>query len=67
MAELPEAELRLKTLENLFSSYGNVADEVFSVETLLDSLLVLYNECTSSSFKREKNVTEFIESGEFNN
>lgn len=35
----------------------------FSVETLLDALCVLYDECCSSSFKREKTVADFIETG----
>ena len=35
----------------------------FSVETLLDALTVLYDECCSSSFKREKTVADFIETG----
>lgn len=38
----------------------------FSVETLVDALLVLYDECCSSNFKREKTVVEFVESGRFN-
>ena len=61
-----EAELRLKTLETIFTERqlsGNGQDEVYSVETLLDSLLVLYNECCLSSFKREKTVAEFVEAG----
>lgn len=32
-----------------------------SVETLLDCLLVLYDECCNSSLRREKTVTDFIE------
>ena len=60
-----EAELRLKTLETLFTERhsGNGQDEAYSVETLLDSLLVLYNECCLSSFKREKTVAEFVDAG----
>lgn len=32
-----------------------------SVETLLDVLIVLYDECQNSSLRREKTVSEFIE------
>lgn len=32
-----------------------------SVEALLDSLLVIYDECCNSSLRREKTVTDFIE------
>lgn len=39
-------------------------DASFSVETLLDAMLILYEECTTCSFKREKTVAEFVESSE---
>lgn len=32
-----------------------------SVEALLDSLIVIYDECCNSSLRREKTVTDFIE------
>lgn len=32
-----------------------------SVETLIDCLIVLYDECQNSSLRREKTVSEFIE------
>lgn len=35
-----------------------------SVESLLDALLVLYDECCKSSFKKEKTMVEFVEAGE---
>lgn len=38
-------------------------DSFCSVETLLDSLTVLYQECCSSSMRRERTVSEFVESG----
>ena len=34
-----------------------------SVETLLDALMVLYDECCTSSFKKEKTVQDFASSG----
>jgi len=37
----------------------------FSIETLLDILLVLFDECTNSSLRREKTVSDFIEFGKY--
>lgn len=36
-----------------------------SIESLLDSLLVLYDECCGSSLRREKTVSDFIELCEY--
>lgn len=33
----------------------------FCMETLLDSLVVLYDECVNSSLRREKTISNFIE------
>lgn len=59
-------EMRLKELEALFVEGPESAHETkaMSTETLLDILLILYNECCSSSLRKEKTVTEFIELGE---
>lgn len=38
-----------------------------SVETLIDCLIVLYDECQNSSLRREKTVSEFIELSELIN
>ncbi|XP_037915645.1 serine/threonine-protein kinase Genghis Khan isoform X3 [Hermetia illucens] len=35
--------------------------KMISIEALLDSLLVLYDECCNSSLRREKTVSDFIE------
>lgn len=35
------------------------------METLLDALLVLYDECCNSTFKKEKTVVEFVEAGKW--
>ncbi|KAF2354589.1 hypothetical protein FHG87_014653 [Trinorchestia longiramus] len=56
------AEGRLKRLEKLFlggplSSGG----QCYSMETLLDVLIVLHDECINSSMRREKTVSDFIE------
>ena len=38
-------------------------DSSYSVETLLDATVVLYDECCTSSFKKEKTVSEFVAGG----
>ncbi|KAE8752370.1 hypothetical protein FOCC_FOCC000842 [Frankliniella occidentalis] len=55
-------ERRLRQLESLFLG-GPIQGQgqCFSIETLLDILLVLYDECCNSSLRREKTVSEFIE------
>lgn len=53
---------RLKQLESQFS-YGSSEKGSYSVETLLDVLLLLYDECCNSTLRRDKNVSEFIEQG----
>lgn len=57
-------DCRLRQLEALFLG-GPIQGQgkCFSIETLLDVLLVLYDECTNSSLRREKTVSEFIEFG----
>lgn len=37
--------------------------QCLSVETLLDILVCLYDECNNSPLRREKNITEFLEWG----
>ena len=62
----PSGRDRLRELEALFwegPDCGVHEAKAFSTETLLDILLVLYNECANSSLKKEKTVTDFIELG----
>lgn len=54
---------RLKELEKLYTQIPGIEREVFSVETLLDILLVLYDECNTPLLKRDKHVTDFIDIG----
>lgn len=61
-------DTRMSELEALFLG-GPLATHLqapksFSVETLLDVLVVLFDECSGSSLRREKTVSEFIELGE---
>ena len=59
------AKERLRRLEQLYLSGVQQSDcQAFSLETLLDVLIVLYDECCSSTLRREKNVTEFVDYGE---
>ncbi|XP_076263093.1 serine/threonine-protein kinase gek isoform X1 [Rhynchophorus ferrugineus] len=55
-------ECRLRQLERLYlggplAAYG----QVFSVETLIDMMIVLYDECSNSSLRKEKTVSDFLE------
>ena len=55
---------RLKKLEHLYLNGVQQSNgQAVSIETLLDVLVVLYDECCSSTLRREKSVTEFVEFG----
>ncbi|XP_033860742.1 serine/threonine-protein kinase MRCK alpha-like isoform X1 [Acipenser ruthenus] len=55
-------EVRLKKLEKLILDGPSRANgQCFSVETLLDILICLYDECNNSPLRREKNVLEFLD------
>ena len=58
-------EERLQVLERLFLDGPETPHEAkaLSTETLLDILLILYNECCNSSLRKEKTLTDFIELG----
>lgn len=43
--------------------YGSSDKGFYSVEILLDVLFLLYDECCNFMFRRDKNVSEFIEFG----
>jgi len=61
-----EALDRLRCLEELFlNGVARSNGQAFSIETLLDILIVLYDECCSSTLRREKSVSEFVKLGEF--
>jgi len=54
----------MRDLEALFLGGPLISSneaKCFSTETLLDILMVLYNECCNSSLRKEKTVSEFIE------
>ncbi|XP_056624631.1 serine/threonine-protein kinase MRCK alpha isoform X2 [Triplophysa dalaica] len=55
-------EVRLKKLEKLILD-GPVQSngQCFSVESLLDVLICLYDDCINSPLRREKNIAEFLE------
>ncbi|XP_048830024.1 serine/threonine-protein kinase MRCK beta isoform X3 [Brienomyrus brachyistius] len=55
------AKVRLKRLEQLLLDGHQKGESFLSVETLLDILICLYNECSNSPLRREKNVSEFLE------
>ena len=55
----------MQVLERLFLDGPETPHEAkaLSTETLLDILLILYNECCNSSLRKEKTLTDFIELG----
>ena len=65
--EKVSSEVRIKQLEQIFlKGVTRSGGQSVSVETLLDALLVLYDECSSPGLRREKNVSEFVDYGEYN-
>lgn len=57
-------EVRLKKLEKLLlDGPAQSNGQSLSVESLLDILVCLYDECNNSPLRREKNITEFLEWG----
>ncbi|CAL8316420.1 unnamed protein product [Merluccius merluccius] len=57
-------EVRLKKLEKLLlDGPAQSNGQCLSVETLLDFLICLYDECNNSPLRREKNILEFLEWG----
>lgn len=69
MVGMADGERRLRQLEGLFLGGPVLTQQLqqgagvtsFSIETLVDALLVLYDECCGSSLRREKTVSDFIE------
>ncbi|XP_078315965.1 serine/threonine-protein kinase MRCK alpha-like isoform X3 [Crassostrea virginica] len=56
------AEERLRKLSDLYvGGVPNSNGQALSVETLLDVLIVLYDECCNSTLRREKNISEFVD------
>ncbi|XP_070782519.1 serine/threonine-protein kinase MRCK alpha isoform X7 [Enoplosus armatus] len=55
-------EVRLKKLEKvILDGPAQSNGQCLSVETLLDILVCLYDECNNSPLRREKNILEFLE------
>ncbi|XP_056873722.1 serine/threonine-protein kinase MRCK alpha isoform X2 [Takifugu flavidus] len=55
-------EVRLKKLEKLVLDGPVVSNgQCLSVESLLDVLVCLYDECNNSPLRREKNIMEFLD------
>ncbi|XP_031822875.1 serine/threonine-protein kinase MRCK alpha isoform X11 [Sarcophilus harrisii] len=55
-------EVRLRQLEQfILDGPAQTNGQCFSVETLLDILICLYDECNNSPLRREKNIIEYLE------
>lgn len=48
-------------LKDPHAATNETSNKILSVESLLDCLIVLYDECQNSSLRREKTVSEFLE------
>lgn len=48
-------------LKDPHAATNEAPSKILSVESLLDCLIVLYDECQNSSLRREKTVSEFLE------
>lgn len=70
-SESSPVERRLKQLERLLLTTGSGDGETtsgtinVSVDTLLDALIVLYDECFNSALRREKTVSDFLDLSEW--
>jgi hypothetical protein len=51
---------RLRQLEQLYLN-REYYYEAFSHETLLDTLVCLYDECCNSTLRKDKSISEFVE------
>lgn len=55
---------RLQELEKLYLR-GLPYTDALSIEALLDTLLCLFDECASSTLRKDKSISEFVEFGIF--
>ena len=63
---MSSVDTRMKRLEHLYlGGVTNSDGQAFSLETLLDMLTVFYDECCSSTLRREKSVADFVEYGTY--
>lgn len=55
-------DIHLKQLEKIYLSGAQYGD-CLSLETLIDVLICLHDECCNSTLRKEKNIAEFVEYG----
>lgn len=61
-----DVETRQKMLEKLYlNGVQESGGDAASMESLLDILLVLFDECCNSTLRREKSVHDFINWGRY--
>lgn len=64
MAPPVEVEQRIRELEELYvGGVANCDGQSVSIETLLDVLVVLYDECQGSTLCRERSISGFVSYG----
>ena len=55
---------RLQRLEQIYlGGVQRSGKQSCSIETLLDVLVVLYDECCNSTLRREKSISDFVDYG----
>lgn len=60
----PDYTQRIKELEELYiGGVVNSENQSISLETLLDILVVLYDECQGSTLCRERSISGFVSYG----
>lgn len=52
---------RQRCLETALLNVSNPDEVTFSIETLVDALIALYDECVNSSLRRDKTISSFID------
>lgn len=60
----PDGDKKLNYSLNL---EDNFKSHQFSIDALLDTFILLYDECSNSSLRREKSVSDFLKLGKFKN
>ncbi len=62
MAGRDPGDERLKQLERLYLQ-GPQYGDALAFEAFIDTLICLFDECCSSTLRKEKNVAEFVDFG----
>ncbi|PAV72551.1 hypothetical protein WR25_13086 [Diploscapter pachys] len=53
---------RLRQLDHVYLEGPSKHDHAMSFETLIDTLICLFDECQNSTLRKERCISEFVES-----